>query len=157
MKPREQLEKQLINNRLMQSEEETSLFEEAMDELFKEKTLDIIPVFIKAFDDNTEDFEVMFGMIHGIEALDDIFGINNSMNTLLQSVSLFREESEEWAETIFIRILNNEKARIILKNEIDKLNSIDKRIIISIISRIKEQDKDKFGTAVDEVLSKLKH
>jgi hypothetical protein len=153
MKPREQLEKQLINNRLMQSEEETSLFEEAMDELFKEKTLDIIPVFIKAFDDNTEDFEVMFGMIHGIEALDDIFGINNSMNTLLQSVSLFREESEEWAETIFIRILNNEKARIILKNEIDKLNSIDKRIIISIISRIKEQDKDEFGTVVDEVLS----
>jgi hypothetical protein len=157
MKSREQLEKQLIDNRLMQNEEAISLFEEAMDELFQEKTIDIIPIFIKAFDDNTEDFEVMFGMIHGIEALDNIFGLNNSINTLFQSVSLFREEAEEWAETIFIRILNNEKAKNILKNEIDKLSSIDKSIIISILSRIKEEDKDEFEATVNEVLSVLKN
>lgn len=95
-----QLEKQLIDNRLMQSREEKSLFEEAMYKLFKEESLDIIPIYIRAFDDNTEEFELMFGMIHGIEAYDNIIGVEDSMNKLFTSVHLFREEAEEWMDTI---------------------------------------------------------
>ncbi len=153
MEPREILEKQLIENRLMRNKKETNLFEEAMDELFNEKSLDIVPIYIKAFDDETEHFEVMFGMVHAIDAYDNIFGLKNSMNTLLNSVHLFREEAIEWKEIIFIRIINNNEARNVLKSEINKLHSVSRNIIIEVLKSIKEDDVEKFGAYIDEVLS----
>lgn len=53
----------------------------------------------------------------------------------------------------FIRIINEEKARGILKNELPRLPVADKDIIISILERIKREDEEEFGIFVDEVLS----
>jgi hypothetical protein len=152
MNLREKNEKQLIDNRLMQNREEITLFEEAMDELFEDESLDIIPAYIKAFDDNTEDFEVMFGMIHGIEACDNIFGMEDSMSMLFQSVHLFREEAKEWMNIIFRRILNDEKARYVLKNNLPNLSITSRNVIIAILERIKKEDEDEFGIFIDEMV-----
>lgn len=139
MKTRQELKEQLINNRLMQNYEATELFEEAMNELYKEDNLENITYYCEAFDDNTEHHEVMFGMIHGIEAYDEIFGKEKSLNALLKSLFLFNSNAYEWVETIFIRIINSEEHMNILLNKLKELDIPQKAFLRIIFDRIKKE------------------
>ena len=60
---------QLINSRKLSTDEEYVLFEGALQALHLNITIDDITEICKAFDDDTKDDEVMFGIIHLIEQL----------------------------------------------------------------------------------------
>lgn len=56
-------------NRLLQTQNEISEFDTALENLIKLKDASIIGDLCMGFDDDTEQYEVMFGLIHGIEHL----------------------------------------------------------------------------------------
>jgi hypothetical protein len=158
MKTREELEHQLIENRLMKTDEEIDLFEEAMNELYKEDVLENISIFCKSFDDNTEAHEVMFGLIHGIERYYKIFGEDVYIISLIDSLPKMNSNSIEWQDTLFYRILNSEWSResLILKMNSLKLNDTNLyNIVINILNRIKNEDEKKFGLKISEILKRI--
>ncbi len=156
MKTREELRIQLIENRLMQKYEQTDLFEEAMNKLYETNDLDNIAYYCEAFDDSTAHKEVMIGMIHGIENYDNIFSPELAINKLISSVTLFNNNSNEWQETIFLRILNDEKSREILKSVLKNAPKAEQEVVISILNRVKDRDKTKFETNVTNLLHEIR-
>ena len=73
----------LIDNRLMRSDKEIENFEEAMNALYNVKDIENIKFYCQAFDDKTEDRAVMFSLIHGIEAYDQLFGADKATEKFL--------------------------------------------------------------------------
>lgn len=61
--------KKIYNNRLSQSQKEIIEFEEALSNLISLKDTAIINELCMGFDDDTEQYEIMFGLVHGIEHL----------------------------------------------------------------------------------------
>lgn len=156
MKTREELRKQLIENRLMQDYEETELFEEAMNKLYEENNLENIKYYCEAFDDSTGHYEVMFEMIHGIENYDQVFTPEKATEKLINSVQYFNSNSKEWQEVLFLRIINNPTSRELLKNLlIICYDKESKKFIIGILKRIIERNRAKFEENVNYVLTRI--
>ena len=129
------LVEQLYASRLMQSNEDYKLFEEALDILYEENGIDNIEVFIKAFDDETDGFDVMFGMLHGIESYDNFLGSEEWVARVLVAVIHFRDTAKEWEETIFLRMLNSEKHYELLLKQLNKQDSVVQKRVTEILRR----------------------
>jgi len=63
----EQYIKQLYESRLIRTDKEFETFEKTLEILADIATEDDIPLLCTVFDDNTEEHEVMYGLIHFIE------------------------------------------------------------------------------------------
>ena len=103
--------KKLIANRLMRSYEEIENFEAAMNALYSVNDIENIKFYCQVFDDKTEDRAVMFSMIHGIEAYDQLFGADKATEKFLRSIHFMQEKAEEWLETMVLRVLNDDASR----------------------------------------------
>ncbi|PAF37579.1 hypothetical protein CHH58_07975 [Terribacillus saccharophilus] len=57
----------LKDNRLLRDDQEVEKFEKAIKNILKMKDGNNIPLLCQGFDDETENDEVMFGLIHAIE------------------------------------------------------------------------------------------
>ena len=95
---------QLINSRKLSTDEEYVLFEGALQALHLNITIDDIAEICKAFDDDTKDDEVMFGIIHLIEQLQG--------EEYLKKIAICTpdmKEAHDWAMTLNKRIINSQK------------------------------------------------
>lgn len=61
--------KRLYNHRLLENENEVRDFNESLMEVIAYNDVSVITELCFVLDDETEQFEVMFGLIHGIESL----------------------------------------------------------------------------------------
>ena len=95
---------QLINSRKLSTNEEYVLFESALQALQKSVTIDDIGEICKAFCDDTEDDEVMFGIIHLMEQLQG--------EEYLKKIAICTpdmKEAHNWAMLLNKRIINSQK------------------------------------------------
>ncbi|UIR56999.1 immunity 30 family protein [Sphingobacterium sp. SRCM116780] len=106
MKNQEQYTQQLIENKLMISSEEISLYEEAVEKLFDRENISAIDSLIYGFSDLSEDREVMFSTLHAIEYYGKSLDLEIYMNKLLPLLRLLEKDAYEWSETFFLRIMN---------------------------------------------------
>ncbi|MFP7476957.1 Imm30 family immunity protein [Terribacillus saccharophilus] len=75
----------LKDNRLLRDDQEVEKFEKAIENILKMKDGNRITFLCQGFDDDTENDEVMFGLIHAIESYDNIVGSVSSLNILANS------------------------------------------------------------------------
>ncbi|WP_282141066.1 Imm30 family immunity protein [Cytobacillus oceanisediminis] len=61
--------KKIYTNRFLQSQKEISNFEGALRNLIGLGDTSVITDLCMGFDDDTEQYEIMFGLVHGIEHL----------------------------------------------------------------------------------------
>ncbi len=156
MKTREDLELQLFTNRLMSTYEEIELFEEALEILYSEEKIENISLFLKVLDDRSENKDVMFGIIHGIEAYISFLGFNKYLKIILDSMNLFNVNSEEWQEILFLRMINSDEYFDDLLNIISNQNDeLIKNKLQLIFSRIILRNEDKFGQKCRLLLNEL--
>ena len=106
------------------------------------------------FDDDTDKYEVMFGLVHGIEQLYKD-RIEEGLNLIALAVPKVINRAEEWMEVLHYRILNHEQVRITYGKVLSKMDNKTKEIIINLLTNIKDEDPDMFGNSVDEVLKSL--
>ncbi|MGG1516932.1 Imm30 family immunity protein [Paenibacillus oryzisoli] len=76
----------LVENRLLRNEQEIVHFEEAIATISKENKVENIKYLCLGFDDKTEKDEVMFGLVHAIEAYDNVFGSKTTLTVLASSL-----------------------------------------------------------------------
>lgn len=102
----------LEKNKRVSSSDEISLFDDALKKLLEweiEKN-DLIKLF-SIFDDECQDEEVLFGLVHLLEDLD----INEFISAFIQAVPRMQTRTSEWIKTFHYRILNSEEARNLFK------------------------------------------
>lgn len=154
MKNRDILKKQLVDNRLMQTDKEIELFEEAMNDLYKENNLENITAYCEAFDDDTHGREVMFSMIHGIENYYNIFSKDLCIDLFLESIPKMKN-ADDWQDNMFYRILNSDWAIDCLIKTLNIKTENVKETVFIILKRIKMEDMEQFGNNVDFIINSV--
>ena len=146
--------KKLYTNRLLQSQKEISEFEEALSNLVSLGDKSVITGLCLGFDDDTEQYEIMFGLVHGIEHLYKE-NIEEGLYLITLAVPSVIDRAREWMEVLHYRILNHEQVRRIYGSVLSKLDDNTKEIIVNLLSDIKSEDPNMFSNSVDEVLKAI--
>lgn len=144
----------IYTNRLLQSQEEIDAFEEALGNLIGLEDKSVITELCMGFDDDTEQYEIMFGILHGIEHLYKE-NIEEGLYLIAIAVPSVIDRAREWMEVLHYRILNHEQVRRIYGSVLSKLDDNSKEIIINLLRDIKSEDPDMFSNSVDEVLKAI--
>jgi hypothetical protein len=142
----------LIKNRLMLNNEQIGLFEEAMESIFDLHDINRIHQLCLGFDDKTEQQDVMFGLIHGIEAYDGEYGMAATTQTFISAAPKLIPHAVNWLEIILMRYLNNDAARNVLKEELKKAGDESQEVISKALKQIQEKDPEAFYSLVKEVI-----
>ncbi|MGS0528351.1 Imm30 family immunity protein [Zobellia nedashkovskayae] len=150
-----ELERQLIENRSMKTYEETGLYEEAVDGLFDEKNPDCILSLIKGFKDETENHEVMFSNLHGIEYFSKTIGLEKYIKMIIPLLKGLQVDAYDWSETIYLRLLNNEKSFSLLSESLRTFDSQDKEVIKLITENLIKRNPERFKEKGEIILSAL--
>ncbi|ARC72535.1 MULTISPECIES: Imm30 family immunity protein [Bacillus] len=146
--------KKIYENRLLESEDEVQEFEESLAKVLDYGDVSVIPDLCRAFDDDTEQFEVMFGLVHGIERLYKN-NIEEGLTYIAIAVPELLSRAEEWVEILHYRILNHPEVRLAYRNVLSKLDSSIVVNIKDLLTEIKNEDPDMFSVSVDEVISDI--
>ena len=146
--------KKVYTNRLLQSQKEISSFEAALGNLIGLGDVSVITGLCLGFDDDTEQYEIMFGLIHGIEHLYKE-NIEEGLYLIAIAVPSVIDRAREWMEVLHYRILNHEQVRKIYGSVLSKLDDKSKEIIINLLKDIKSEDPNMFSNSVDEVLEAI--
>ncbi|MEK5100943.1 Imm30 family immunity protein [Cytobacillus sp. FSL M8-0252] len=146
--------KKVYTNRLLQSQKEISEFEEALSYLITLGDTSIISELCMVFDDDTEQYEVMFGLVHGIEQLYKE-NIEEGLYLIAISVPNVIDRAADWMEVLHYRILNHDQVRISYGKVLSKLDEETKRVVINLLNDIKNEDPNLFSSSVDEVIKAI--
>jgi len=146
--------KKVYTNRLLQSQKEISSFEEALGNLIGLGDISVITGLCMGFDDDTEQYEIMFGLVHGIEHLYKE-NIEEGLYLIALAIPSVIDRAREWMEILHYRILNHEQVRRIYGSVLSKLDDKTKEIIINLLRDIKSEDPNMFSNSVDEVLKAI--
>ena len=130
---------QLINSRKLSTDEEYVLFEGALQALHLNITIDDITEICKAFDDDTKDDEVMFGIIHLIEQLQG--------EEYLKKIAICTpdmKEAHDWAMTLNKRIINSQKY----------FEKEYKEKILKLLVDVKNDNPKRFGDKINMLIER---
>ncbi|MED4533245.1 Imm30 family immunity protein [Metabacillus fastidiosus] len=140
----------LISNRFMRNKTEISLFEEALELIYKTNDYSIAGKLIDALDDHTEHEEIMWGLIHTIEYLSEL-SPKEALRLQLNAIPYNIEKCRDWIEIIHFRILNNDEYRKLFAEVLKEVNKQVQDIIVSLLNDIKNEDPVKFADKIEEV------
>ncbi|MCE5286147.1 MAG: immunity 30 family protein [Pelosinus sp.] len=142
----------LKQNRLLRNRNEVQEFEEAIENIVSLKDVKLINDLCSGFDDQTEEHEVMFGLIHAIEDFEGEEGLRE----MAKAIPDMLPHAKEWATILHYRMLNHAPSRQIYAKILSHVNLLVRNTIVSILKEIKAEDPDRFENSVDEILSSIK-
>ena len=141
----------LQKSRLLRNVLEVKDFEAAIENILSLNDVQFIRDLCSGFDDQTENQEVMFGLVHAIEDFDGKEGLFE----LAKAIPSMLPNAKEWAIILNYRILNDNPSRILFIEVLKILDASVRDVIVQILKEIKLEDPVTFGASVDEVLSSL--
>lgn len=143
----------LKENRLLRNNEEIERFEKALESIVNNNNYKDIKYLCAAFDDSTDNDEVMFGLVHAVESYDSMFDLVDTMTELIKTIPEIVAYAREWVKILIKRILNDENS---LRVYIDVLNDCDnsfKSLLIPLMIEIQCENPDRFKSSVDKILA----
>ncbi len=147
---RHEMAKKLYQARKMQTPEEVKTFEKARVFLFSTRDSFILSALFAAFDDSTEQHEVMWGLIHDAEA----FNREIYVREMAMAIPRMLPHSKNWALLILQRVLSNKEAFLIYRNVVPNLSLETKEANKKLLGKI-GKSKPKLGKQVRELLKLL--
>lgn len=142
---------QLRDNRLMETDEQLSIYEQVLDQIGNDEDVTHIPALCQAFDDNTEHREVMVGLVHIIEGYADFSSRKEELSYFLQGAPAMLPHAADWLRTMLVRILNHDKSRELFGELLANSEASIKELIRVALQKISSEDPNIFQTKVAEV------
>ncbi|MCV9934090.1 Imm30 family immunity protein [Flavobacterium sp. LS1R47] len=140
----------------MDTYESVALYEESVNNVFNEDNFNVIYLLIKGFHNNTKNTEIMYSNLHAIEYFSKSLGLEKHIQIILPLLKTLFPEAKGWAETFFLRLLNNEESFKILLVNLKRINTSDKVIIQMITRNLVNRNPDKFENKGKIILDLLK-
>lgn len=147
----DELRLQLEENRKVSDDEEIVLFLEAVAELEMLADYRTIPILFVGFDDEAEDPEMMYEIIHTAEAYIRVIGEEIYLKMVLESLVPTCEHGREWIKLVIKRILNSRACFFAIQNILKICNKETRALLKELLIEIKDSDATLFGNAVDEL------
>jgi hypothetical protein len=108
----------LRENRLMQTEEQVATFENALAEIADNPDEQNLSKYHLLLDDQCQQPEVMFSLIHFLESFD----VEKQISAFIDVIPQLMINAHEWARIIHNRILNDESACQVYQKKIKSAN-----------------------------------
>ena len=108
----------LYKARELASPEQVSIFEEVVVDLQDEGSIKSLQCLLRAFDDSTQQKEVMWSLVHAVEDFD----LDTYVSELVVTIPSMIGHAREWMLTLLKRILSTEKTLKILQKTLEKLS-----------------------------------
>ncbi|MGY3189425.1 Imm30 family immunity protein [Lysinibacillus sp. TE18511] len=137
----------LYQNRLFYSIEEFETFEATLAQVDLSNPVLVYDLCL-VFDDETESPEVMYGLIHCIEA----FEWKDALKQVMLATPRMMEKAAEWADTMHRRILNHDQSRIWYKEYLHTFEPDQRQPLIQLLQSIKLDTPDRFKDKIDEII-----
>ena len=137
----------LYKNRLLKNNVQISAFEECLNQLADDFKEDDIIELCQILDDDTMEFEVMFGVIHLLETLSS----EEAFVSTIQGIHKIKKHSPIWAKTITYRCLNDEFSIEMINKILPTLHKEIKDGFYDLLSDIKAEDEQRFGDAINKL------
>ncbi|OOG94109.1 Imm30 family immunity protein [Bacillus pseudomycoides] len=144
--------KRLYSCRFLTNQSECEEFDNALENLADCDDEKLIKELCLVFEDETQEEEVMFGLVHLIED----FEVGKYLTEMPKALPKMVENAKEWAMLLNKRILNNDLYRIEYAKILVGMNNDIKLTVINLLNEIIADNPKKFESATNEVLSKLK-
>lgn len=137
----------LYENRLLKSDVQMGIFEECLNQLAGDFKEDDIVELCQILDDNTMEYEVMFGVIHLLETLSS----EKAFASTIEGIVKIKTHSPIWAKTITYRCLNDAFSIEMINKILPTLHKEIKDGFYDLLSEIKTEDGQKFGDSINEI------
>ena len=144
--------KRLYNCRFLKNQSECEEFDDALESLADCDDEKLIKELCIVFEDETQEEEVMFGLVHFIES----FEMEKYLTEMPKALPKMVESAKEWTMLLNIRILNNDLYRSEYAKILVGMNSDTKLTVINLLNEIISDDPKRFEGVANEILSKLK-
>lgn len=141
----------LYENRLLRTELECEQFDLALEALAGDTEDAVIHQIFKVFDDETEQEEVMFGLVHFVESVQ----MEMYLTQLLESLPDMLEHARNWAIVLIKRILNDEHYRKDYADIAALMPPRIKRCLAFLLEEIKEDKPRLFERKANDILARL--
>ncbi|MDF2904203.1 MAG: hypothetical protein K0S25_1841 [Bacillus sp. (in: firmicutes)] len=141
----------LQKNRLLRNVNEVHDFEEAIQNIISLQDVNLVKDLCSGFDDQTNEHEVMFGLIHAIEEFEGEQGLFE----MAKAIPDMLPHAKEWATILHYRILNHAPSRQLYAKVLTKINLRAKNIIVGILKEIKNEAPERFESNVNELFSNM--
>lgn len=138
---------ELYENRLLENNVQIAIFEECLNKLSKDFKDEDVVELCQVLDDNTMEFEVMFGVIHLLETLSSEVAFMNTIKGVVE----IKRHSPIWAKTIIYRCLNDEFSIKMINIILPNLNKEIKDGFYALLSEINAEDGQQFGDAINKI------
>ena len=145
----EQAIKALKFNRHMRSDQEFRAFEDALAFLAAHPDPNDLPDLHLALDDDCDQHEVMFGLVHFIEDFD----LDAQIRAFLSVMPEMTVQAPSWTRTLTVRILNNEEARVHYKGLLQAAPPAQKSVARGVLEKIAASKKTPLDERARFVLS----
>ncbi|MBA2938963.1 hypothetical protein HZF08_11645 [Paenibacillus sp. CGMCC 1.16610] len=144
-----------MENRTLVSQQEITKFENAIQDIINLNELSSIKFLCSGFYDETDYDEVMFNLIHAIESFDQKYKLEVTLKELAVSIPVMLPHAREWAKVLHKRILNHPPSLVVYIQIVKNLDVMNRNVIISLVTEIKNKNHAKFAEAVDQLLSAI--
>ncbi len=141
------LYKKLYDNRLLENNEQICVFEETLEEVASAFCEDDIIELCQIFDDNSLDYEVMFGAIHLLETLSSEDAFANTIKGIVK----MEGPGHKWAKTIIYRCLNDDFSIEMINKVLPVLDNGTRMVFYNLLDEIKDEDEQRFGDAINRI------
>lgn len=133
--------------------EDVLRFEEALERLTKIELskLDIIELMM-ILDDNNPHQEVLWGLLHFVEGSVDS---KTFIQALVEGTPRLLKKAPEWTQLFYIRLLNNQETRSMLKAMLLNEKSDNFNVIFKIIREISINESSPLSDGANYVISIL--
>ncbi|SDL29126.1 Immunity protein 30 [Paenibacillus jilunlii] len=143
---------QLYHNRLLRTELECEAFDLALEGLAGDTEDAVIHQIFNVFDDDTEQEDVMFGLVHFVES----YQMEMYLTQLLESLPDMLENARNWAIVLNQRILEDDLCRREYADIAAGMTPRIKRSLAFLLEEIKEDNPRLYERKVNAILGQLK-
>ena len=144
--------KRLYSCRFLKNQSECEEFDSVLENLADCDDEKLIKELCIVFEDETQEEEVMFGLVHFIED----FEMGKYLTEMPKALPKMVESAKEWAMLLNIRILNNDLYRSEYAKILVGMNHDIKLTVINLLNEIISDDPKRFEGVANEILSELK-
>ena len=145
--------KELQQNRKLSNNDEIRKFEHAVKSIM---STDKINCLYYGFDDETEDEEVMFGLIHAIESYYGKIDKEVYFSIFIDETQEIVNEAREWVKLMNIRILNDNESLEAYIVTAKKYKNMVKNLLEGIIKEIITEDAELFTKPATKFINGIK-
>jgi len=145
--------KKLYEMRLLKKSGEVFEFEKILNNIAEDSDLQIIPELCEVFDDSCDFPSSMDALKKIIFHIIKKFDLNDGLLQLANGIPKMLPHAEDNAIFIHYNILNDDKMIEAYRKAVKKVDEETRETIISLLEDIKDEEPDRFGNKVDQLLA----